>query len=295
MKKFFLSIVILTAYSIYSQTGSIEVSIGTSEFTSYQKGPINTFRCYSYYQTIYKAEDINMSGIINELRYKIKIGEGFPQADDNIDVWIGHVQKSYFQDENDWVDVSTLTKVIDNGSMVFDGTTKTASFIFENDFNYNGTDNLVIAVNAKEPGYGNGDEIEQFEYTELNSEPENNVTHYYADDYNVFDVDNPLIGPAINSYPNITLVFSSVLSTDDNYSLNYSYYPNPTSNFLNIKSDNNIKSIKIYNIDGRKVFEKNYYSQKDIKIDVKKLLSGIYIAEIIDENNQLENIKFIHK
>ena len=79
-------------------------------------------------------------------------GSNFTSADDNVDVWIGHTAKTAFDSTSDWVDVSTLSHVLIDGTVTVNNNVLTITF--NSSFTYNGTDNIVIAVDANEPGYG---------------------------------------------------------------------------------------------------------------------------------------------
>jgi len=59
-------------------------------------------------------------------------------------------------------------------------------------------------------------------------------------------------------------------------------YINPVKNLLNIKSNNIINSIAVFNIDGKKIKELSY-NQKEIIEDVSNLDSGIYFLNITSQ------------
>ena len=44
-------------------------------------------------------------------------GSDFSTADDNVDVWLGHTAKTAFDTSADWVDVSSLTHVLVDGTV----------------------------------------------------------------------------------------------------------------------------------------------------------------------------------
>jgi hypothetical protein len=64
-------------------------------------------------------------------------------------------------------------------------------------------------------------------------------------------------------------------------------YPNPTSNFLNVRGLENIQSysakVEIYSIIGLKVAEHTF---TQTAIDVSKLQDGVYMLKIVSENGQ---------
>ncbi|WP_106916527.1 T9SS type A sorting domain-containing protein [Chryseobacterium aurantiacum] len=68
---------------------------------------------------------------------------------------------------------------------------------------------------------------------------------------------------------NATLGVSSVQKNK------FSVYPNPTSDFIHIKTSENIKEVNIYSAVGQKVM-----SSQGVKINVKSLNAGVYWVEI---------------
>ncbi len=177
-----------------------QVSIGTGTNTSTYNGPLNPFYGYSYYQTIYTADMINASGDIIGLKYTMADENEIPNSDDNLDVWIGHTQKSSYNSSSDWIDVSTLTQVMTDGSLNKVG--QDIIITFSEAFTYNGTDNLVIAINAKEPGYDA--DSNKFYYSGESDDPK--VCMYKNIDGSVIDIDSPtLTGTQSPYYANVTL------------------------------------------------------------------------------------------
>ncbi|MDR1847888.1 MAG: T9SS type A sorting domain-containing protein, partial [Bacteroidales bacterium] len=67
---------------------------------------------------------------------------------------------------------------------------------------------------------------------------------------------------------------------------NIALYPNPTHNELNIVSDNNIKSIEMFNIFGQRVYLSNV-GKTDIKISVSTLPKGNYLVRIYTDNGTI--------
>ena len=62
-------------------------------------------------------------------------------------------------------------------------------------------------------------------------------------------------------------------------------YPNPTKDFINILSSDEVKEITIYNSLSQKVYS-NRYKGKNIEINVSKFSKRNYIADIkIDKGN----------
>lgn len=80
-----------------------------------------------------------------------------------------------------------------------------------------------------------------------------------------------------------------VLSTQENKKNTFEVYPNPTSDFININTKEKIYNVEIYDATGKKVLaELNTNS----KIDVRKLLKGVYYIRINTDTKSLTS-KFI--
>jgi len=138
--------------SITWQSNS-QVTIGTgNDGGTFESPPLNAYYGFSYGQSIYLASEINASGNITSVDFQLVAGTDISSADDMVDVWIGYTTKSIFDSTSDWIDVSTLTQVLTNGTMT--SVNDVLTITFSSPFAYNGTDNLVIAVDANESGFG---------------------------------------------------------------------------------------------------------------------------------------------
>jgi hypothetical protein len=106
-------------------------------------------------------------------------------------------------------------------------------------------------------------------------------------------------GPNLTSDTGLHVKFNNIAVDGDavlsNETFNKTFileaYPNPTQNAVQLKSNETIKSVVIYNLLGQKVKEiKNLTSEP--KIDISNMQSGVYIFKVSWENRQ-ENIKII--
>ena len=94
---------------------------------------------------------------------------------------------------------------------------------------------------------------------------------------------------AINSstevfYDNISLVKEATASIDDVSGVDVKVYPNPTTGLVNILTNENINSIAVHDLLGRKVLA----SQTNLKtVDVSSLTKGIYLLKLNLEKGQL--------
>lgn len=196
MKKFILLLMLLCCVAINAQ-----VHVGQQAGTSTNYGPVNAYYGYSYIQNIYKASDINASGEITGLTFEMENEDAIESSDDNIDVWIGHTSKESFENTDDWVDVSTLTQVLTDGSINKEGTTVTITF--EAPFDYNGTDNLILVYDANEEGYDAS--LDKFYYS-TNANEEDVTIYYRNDSTNPDPTAPPTATIASPNYPDITFL-----------------------------------------------------------------------------------------
>lgn len=81
------------------------------------------------------------------------------------------------------------------------------------------------------------------------------------------------------------------LNVNDVKTIDVSIYPNPTSDFVNIKSPVDVMSLTLFSIDGRKLFE-NY---KENKIDISSYNTGIYILNVVLKDGTSFKHKIIKK
>ena len=107
--------------------------------------PFNTYKSYSYSQTIYTAEDFGIGGgtisgmTINQLCGGSAISLGTP-----LKIYMGHTDKNSFASSTDWVDPSTLQEVYSSSLSLHDGM---IHIQFSTPFEYDASDgdNLVVA------------------------------------------------------------------------------------------------------------------------------------------------------
>lgn len=153
-----------------------QVSVGSERTANYDAGPVNAYYTYSYYQTIYKASDISASGQITSIEYEMVNSNPINYSDDNIDIWMGHTNKTKFDNSKDWIDISTLTKVLTNGRLVKTG--NKVKIELDTPFEYNGVENLIIAIDANEQMSDSSSD--QFYCSR--AENDDRVNLYYRDD-----------------------------------------------------------------------------------------------------------------
>jgi len=142
MKKALLCVsLLILIVSIWSN----EVQIG-NELNFEKSVPLNPNFCYSMSQTIYHLYDTNIEDqLIQSLSFAY--GNNNDWLVDNIRIYLGHTNKTVFQNNDDWIPIEEL-------SLVFDGQVNFIQSLwgqieFDTTFPYNNQDNLVVAIEAK--------------------------------------------------------------------------------------------------------------------------------------------------
>ena len=97
---------------------------------------------------------------------------------------------------------------------------------------------------------------------------------------NAYDVDADLTTVSSTASAEI---YVPALSTKDFATLDVELFPNPTSNFINIKSKNPISNVKVYNNLGQLIKEESGKS----RIDFSNVSSGYYILKVEDNLGNL--------
>jgi hypothetical protein len=121
----------------------------------------------------------------------------------------------------------------------------------------------------------------------INSNSSKNITiNLGADDIQLNDQKSGKIHIHSNDFFNSSIVLdinvNFTVSINENKEIEISIYPNPTSDNINISSQQ-INKVEIYNISSQKVFEQTYNSNF-ITISTDNLKSGVYFVKIITES-----------
>ena len=145
MKQKLWAFLLATVFS-YSSFGQILIGTGT---TVSQSIPVEPYYGYTYSQVIYTAAEIGASGNITGVKYFAAPGTSISNSNDWT-VYIGHTTKSNFANALDWEPLTNLTQVF-TGTATLTGNEVTITFSAP--FAYNGTDNLIIAVDENAANY----------------------------------------------------------------------------------------------------------------------------------------------
>jgi len=86
---------------------------------------------------------------------------------------------------------------------------------------------------------------------------------------------------------------NAILSTSDNTIEGFTFYPNPTSNVLNVKANSSIDTITIYNTLGQQILNKTIGATTS-QLNVSNLTTGVYLLKVVSEG-QMGTYRLIKK
>jgi PKD repeat protein len=91
-----------------------------------------------------------------------------------------------------------------------------------------------------------------------------------------------------------TSIKNEYLGISNSSNINFLIYPNPASDFINLKSDSGIDGYLIYDIKGSMILKSTNNNSNDLSISLKNIYSGIYFIEI-KSGTYKETVKFIKR
>lgn len=140
------AILFLLFFSFISVFSQVQVGQGT---VVNEELPIEPYYGYTYSQVIYTAAEINSSGDISGISYTATAETTLESCSDWT-VYMAHTTNSSFTDGDSWEPYENLTQMFAGTVSISDGV---VAIDFENPFSYNGSDNLVVAVDQNQEGY----------------------------------------------------------------------------------------------------------------------------------------------
>ena len=153
-----------------------EVQIGDETGTTYYF-PIDQYFNYSCTEQIYTADEIGTAGTINSISFYYNYGT--PYTANNVTMYLKHVSRSEFVYTSDCEPLS-VNDIVWTGSIAPTGA-GWYTFTLDTPFEYNGTDNLMVAFYDGTSGYAGNS------YTWRQTESPNSAymaLRYYSDNNN---------------------------------------------------------------------------------------------------------------
>ncbi len=196
-------------YEVYSDIASFTtimpegtIQIGTG--SEINKGmPIEPYFGYTYSQSIYTQADVNNAGDIQSIAWHYNGNSAW--GPDDIKVYMAHTTLSSFETTSSWVAADALTLVYD-GTLSVTAVDGWVSITLDTPFNYNNTDNLLIAVEENTAGYHSS--TDEF----FNTATEGNVSISYNNDTIDPDPTDPPTGSLKACYPNVVFVMDGTVA-----------------------------------------------------------------------------------
>ena len=260
MKKFFLIAFLATTLMAKAQTITIGEGNGMTDVV-----PYNTFYNYSFTEQIFLASEIDYAGTIKAVSFRLAYSYNTEFTSDIV-VYLKNVSRNVFDDTSDYEPVTEEDIVFSGPWTIPAGYDGWITIEFDTPFAYNGTDNLLIAVDENSSDYA----IRYFRFTDT----PNTVLSYCSDIWNL----NPyalgsFVGPKEVSHyrANVKLVFGGSVGLDEDDMNALSVYPNPAKDMLYINGDDN-EMVSVYDAMGHLVMQEIY----DGSLNISNLESGLY-------------------
>jgi len=72
-------------------------------------------------------------------------------------------------------------------------------------------------------------------------------------------------------------------------------YPNPANDIVNVTAENNIQNISIVDLTGKEVIALNNIALNNATVNISNLDKGVYLMNIVDENDARQTLKLVVK
>ena len=263
-----------------AQTITIGEGIGMTHVV-----PYNSFYNYSFTEQIFLANEIEFAGTIKAVSFRLAYSYNTEHTSDIV-VYLKNVSRSIFEDTSDYEPVTTDDIVYSGPWTIpadYDGW---LTIEFDTPFAYNGTDNLLIAVDENSDDYA----IRYFRYTDT----PNTVLSYCSDIWNLNPYDlGSFVGPKEVSYyrANIKLVFGGSVGLDEDSENMLSVCPNPSHGQVSINLPEENCEIVVFNSLGQQVYQQSN-AKGMTTLNLEELNDGVYFVTMKSEK-VVSTLKFV--
>ena len=155
--------------------------------------PLNNYYDYTYSQQIYLASEMGGAATIDSIAFYYNYGTPSTEKT-NVTLYLGHTTQSTFSGTSNYIPVSSLTQVYTGHMNCHQGWN---TFVFTTPFQYNGTENLVVAVDDNSGDYDGSSYV----FLAHNAGASRTV-HYYDDGTNISPSDPTSTEPNMTTSTN---------------------------------------------------------------------------------------------
>lgn len=181
--------------------GIMQIGYGTETDTHL---PMEPYYGYTYSQSIYLQSEIDVPNQrISRIYYQKNNSNVWADAG-QINIYMGHTSQTEL---TDWIPITELQEVTYQEVLPVGDDDGWVEFVLTVPFNYNNTDNLVIAFDENKPSY---DDLDDEFYNHTTTD---NMSIYYYNDGTNPDPASPPSGTTSEYRPNIRLFFEDIPTT----------------------------------------------------------------------------------
>ena len=265
-----------------------DVTIGSGSSTN---AYIPTYAYYKYSLTeqIFTASEIGQSGTITAISFKVSNSKS---ATRTLAIYMKHTTKTSFTSKKGWESVSS-SNLVYSGSVTFNASGWT-TITLNTPFEYNGTNNLLLAVDDNTGSYVSSSSNSPQFY--VYSTRANRALRVYSDNTN-YNPSSPssYSGSYVTSNNQIMLTMSGakVVGNDEpvesvsNENKTLVIYPNPVEKgaTFTIEMPDNMANalVEVFNAQGVCVYQGQ--GNGNVDLSCGKMAAGIYIVRISDGDN----------
>ncbi len=190
------------SFTTSAEEGSIVIGNGQATETHL---PMEPWYGYSLTQTIYNQEWINVENQrIEEISFYYNGNSAW--TEDNVQLYLSHTDLDEFADGDSWLDIDDFVLCYD-GPFTVPEEEGWVTIVLTVPFNYNNSDNLVIAFEANTVGYtASGDEF-------FGTPANGNKSIYHYNDTTNYDFITPPTGTTQSYIANILLTMGDIPTT----------------------------------------------------------------------------------
>ena len=259
-----------------------DVTIGSGSSTN---AYIPTYAYYKYSLTeqIFTAAEIGQSGTITAVSFKVSNSKSTTRT---LAVYMKHTTKTAFTSKKGWEAVSS-SNLVYSGSVTFNASGWT-TITLTTPFEYNGTNNLLLAVDDNTGSYVSSSSNSPKFY--VYSTGANRALRIYSDNTN-YNPSSPssYSGSYVTSNNQIMLSMSgSKVVVDDSVAVSENkvvvIYPNPVergSNFtIELPDDMVAARVEVFNAQGACVYQGQ--GNGNVEVSCDEMTAGLYIVRISD-------------